>query len=359
MKKTLTAGLPGLCSSAACLALMAGTILNPNAYAQVRLLSWNSGDATVREWSGATGAYMSNVLTLVKGSGEPFTDQSDIEFDGVFFYSIAENDPRVRQYDITGRYLRDFAWLADGAGRPMASQVGFATDGRYFYTIARNDSKVRKYDLAGHYLGDVCQLEDSLQIGLATDGEFLYAIMPNDYRISKYSMTGVFLGNVPSFNRAGTPDGSNIGIAVFPPVSRYTNSPENLIVNGSFEMPALLAGRLLVPASFLAPWKTTEDFIEVWSNEQGGPAADGFQNVQILAQSASTAIWQTVPTIANADYTLTFYHTPQPGIISSLKVSADGQILGTFSEDGTALTEFKWTKSRLNFTASKIGRAHV
>jgi hypothetical protein len=319
--------------------------------AQSRLFSCSTGDATIREWNPGTGAYMSNVLHLLNGDGAPLTDQSEIEFYGCLFYSIAENDPRIRQFDITGRFLRDFAYLES------EHHVGFATDGNYFYTIARNDSTIRKYELSGHYLGDAGQLRDSRgpltsQIALATDGQFFYTIAANDWRIRRFDLTGQYVDDFTSFNRAGTPDGNNTGIAIPPPLASYTNTTENLIVNGSFEVPALLGGYFYMPADVISPWHTSEDFIEVWNNFEARPSADGRQHVEILAQSASTTIWQTVPTIANEDYALTFYHTPRPGVLSSLTVTANGQVLGTFPEDGSALTEFKWLKTKLNFTAS-------
>ena len=348
--------LLGLNSAAACLALMIGAVSGQDAYAQSRLFSWTSGDAVVREWSGSTGGYMSNVLTLVKGSGEPFTDQSDIEFDGVFFYSIAENDPIIRQYDITGRHVRDFARLVDNVGNPATSQVGFASDGKCLYTIARNSPTIRKYDLAARYIGDAGQLRDlsgpvTSQVSLATDGQFFYTIAAGDYRIRRFDLTGQFLADVVGFNRGGTPEGNNTGIALFPPLPRYTNGTENLITNGSFEVPALLGGALWVPAKVLSPWQTTEDSFEVWSDHEGGGSADGWQSIEILAQSASTTVWQTVPTIPGEDYTLTFSHTPRPGVTSSLTVAANSQVLGTYAENGSALSAFKWVKSRLNFTA--------
>jgi hypothetical protein len=183
------------------------------------------------------------------------------------------------------------------------------------------------------------------------DGQFFYTIAANDWRVSIYDLTGLFLGNVARFNRAGTPDGNNTGLAFFPPVARYTNTLENFIVNGSFELPALLGNRTYVPASVLWPWQTTEDFFEVWGSDSEGRPSDGWQHLEILAQSASTAIWQTVPTIPNEDYALTFSHSPRPGVVSSLTVTANGQVLGAFNEDGSALTELKWLKGKLNFTA--------
>lgn len=67
---------PGFRSPAAWLALVIAVALCQDSVAQSRLLSYRSGDATVREWNVTTGAYMSNVLTLLTGVGGPFTDQS-------------------------------------------------------------------------------------------------------------------------------------------------------------------------------------------------------------------------------------------------------------------------------------------
>jgi hypothetical protein len=127
-----------------------------------------------------------------------------------------------------------------------------------------------------------------------------------------------------------------------------TPNPENLVANGSFEFPLLASGaNHVVPAGELAPWQTTEDSFLIWGpvlpNEL---AADGRQHLEVVS------VWQTVTTIAGEDYRLRYYHSPRPGVDSTLSVEINGRVIRTFAENGTALTGFNWQRFRTNFTAT-------
>jgi hypothetical protein len=58
-----------------------------------------------------------------------------------------------------------------------------------------------------------------------------------------------------------------------------------------------------------------------------------------------------VPTIPGEDYSFRFYHSPRPGVDSTLTVAIDSRIVATLTETGSALTGFKWQRFRTNFTA--------
>jgi hypothetical protein len=56
--------------------------------------------------------------------------------------------------------------------------------------------------------------------------------------------------------------------AVRPVFGDPGSSWSNLVVNGSFELPALPAGtNHVVPADQLAPWQTTEGAFLIWASE--------------------------------------------------------------------------------------------
>ena len=129
--------------------------------------------------------------------------------------------------------------------------------------------------------------------------------------------------------------------------------PANLIVNGSFETPALpiSVGASHLPPDALFPWQTTDDSFEVWINEVEIRSLNGLQHLEILSHSAAVTVSQSVPTIPGEDYSLRFYHSPRPGVDSTLTVAIDSRIVATLTETGSALTGFKWQRFRTNFTA--------
>ena len=168
-----------------------------------------------------------------------------------------------------------------------------------------------------------------------------------------------FFSNIPgtpasTWNDFNTDATNNGGYVV-----ERNEDPENLIVNGSFEIPVLgPAEPRAIPASQMAPWQTTESSFELWSDGfASGPsgltyAADGRQNLEILSQSNSATISQAIATEPNKDYFFSFFHTPRPGVDSVLTVRIGSQVVGVLNESGVGLTNFHWQRFRTNFTAS-------
>ena len=131
---------------------------------------------------------------------------------------------------------------------------------------------------------------------------------------------------------------------------------QNLIVNGSFESPALAAGQnYQLAANALAPWQTTGSAFEIWVATTPPPAeggaAQGTHHTEINATDGNSTIFQTVVTVPGRDYQLAFFHSPRPMQDSSLKVSVNSQVLATFAELGSGLTNFHWQRYTTNFTA--------
>lgn len=123
---------------------------------------------------------------------------------------------------------------------------------------------------------------------------------------------------------------------------------QNLIVNGSFELPSLTSGaNHVVPANDLLPWQTLEGAFLIWVPDIPNElAADGRQHIEVVSA------WQTVPTVVGEDYRLRFYHSPRPSVDSTLSVLINGQVIRTFAESGGLLTGFDWRRFSLNFTAT-------
>jgi hypothetical protein len=146
----------------------------------------------------------------------------------------------------------------------------------------------------------------------------------------------------------------------------------NLVVNGSFETPAVNNQNNwgYYPLAQLSPWKTDAPVFEVWrdpmihTTNSSIPcnSANGKQNLEILSKSASATIqlahanvWQIVKTKPGLPYSFHFMHAPRIHQKSVLTVSLNGITVGVFNEDGTipGLTHFKWVKYTVNFIAAK------
>lgn len=204
-----------------------------------KFLTLDFGDPRVRGWDPVSGEFLGDAVSLTDG-GHPFGSNSDIEFDGQYYYTIAANDPRIRRFNQQGAFLGDFAVLTDWAG-VVTRQVGLAYDGTYFYTIAANDERVRRFDRSGNFLGDFAGLRDSAgfvrdQIGIATDGHSFYTIAANDYRVRQFTMDGLYVGDFVRLTDGGLPFGRNTGLAA-------VAAPEVL-------SPLALLGALLLLAFF-------------------------------------------------------------------------------------------------------------
>jgi len=60
---------------------------------------------------------------------------------------------------LDGNFVGDVAVLTNSIGL-VTDQTGIDTDGQYFYTISNGDSRVRKFALDGNFLGDFLNLTD-------------------------------------------------------------------------------------------------------------------------------------------------------------------------------------------------------
>jgi hypothetical protein len=131
---------------------------------------------------------------------------------------------------------------------------------------------------------------------------------------------------------------------------------QNLIVNGSFESSALAEGNYLLAPDALAPWQTTGTHVEIWVEtappSADGGAAHGTHHMEINASDGNSTVFQTLVTVPARDYQLTFYHSPRPTVDSTLDVSVNSEILVSFAETGSGLTNFHWQKYTANFTAT-------
>jgi hypothetical protein len=125
----------------------------------------------------------------------------------------------------------------------------------------------------------------------------------------------------------------------------------SIVVNGSFELPALSYGSWS-PFPSIPGWSLASGpAIEVQNHVAGNPF-DGNQFVE-LDSSAESAIFQDLPTITGVQYYLSFAFSPRPGVpVNIMGVSWDGSSVTTVSADGTGLLDTSWTVYSFTVTAS-------
>ena len=101
--------------------------------------------------------------------------------------------------------------------------------------------------------------------------------------------------------------------------------------------------------------------IEVWNESATSyEAADGDGFVELNTDDSNTfddasSISRTVNTVDGATYDLDFQFSPRPGYdadVCQFEVIVDGEVLGTYSVDGTGNTSLEWTGDAVSFTGT-------
>lgn len=127
----------------------------------------------------------------------------------------------------------------------------------------------------------------------------------------------------------------------------------NIVINGSFEDPAIQYSALL-PDSEVTGWKLAKGTVIEVQNSANGPAKSGSQYVE-LDSSESSAITQTIPTTPGSTYMLSFSFSPRPGYDGTenlLDVRWGDELVAYLRTNGAGLTTTKWYTYRYALTAS-------
>ena len=125
----------------------------------------------------------------------------------------------------------------------------------------------------------------------------------------------------------------------------------NIVVNGSFELPALSNPSWALFDSIPGWSLASGPYIEVQNHVAGSPF-DGNQFVE-LDSTAESAIFQDLPTLAGVQYYLSFAFSPRPGVdVNSMGVSWNGSSVTTVNATGTGLLDTSWTVYNFTVTAS-------
>jgi len=125
----------------------------------------------------------------------------------------------------------------------------------------------------------------------------------------------------------------------------------NIVVNGSFELPALSNPSWSLFDSIPGWSLASGPYIEVQNHVAGNPY-DGNQFVE-LDSTAESAIFQDLPTLTGVQYYLSFAFSPRPGVpVNSMGVSWNGSSVTTVNATGTGLLDTSWTVYNFTLTAS-------
>src|SRR3990167_3363739 len=145
------------------------------------------------------------------------------------------------------------------------------------------------------------------------------------------------------------------------------NQTGNLILNGGFETPDVpTGGWAIYPDASLTSWTVESGAgLEIQDHAAGNP--HGGNQLAELDSNNSSAISQTLATVAGQQYRLTLWYSPRPGnpagdntIGTLVKVVSDDTILvnDTIGVAATGDSNTTWTKYTYNFfatdTATKV-----
>jgi len=235
--------------------------------------------------------------------------------------AVVESDGTVRLLDLNANELKRFV---DIQGK--ISQIIFSPDGQQLAAVGK-DSTIRLLNLNGKELYKSPNFEKTIsQLIFRPDGQQL-AIVENDGTIHLLNLNNTTWETLPD---KVSPDHNDLG------TSRITFSSDGrlLVALGhSGEFFPLERGNIslteLKSHKQLVKFKGAENsFSSINLNTQGS-----------LLASADSDIGDPIPNIYVWDMSgrlLTTFKDQQPGKVTSISLSADGSLLATLSEDGTA-----------------------
>jgi hypothetical protein len=119
------------------------------------------------------------------------------------------------------------------------------------------------------------------------------------------------------------------------------SSAINLVVNGSFEAPAISPGSYAIFTSIPGWTSTMGDGIEIQNNVAGSPF-DGNQHVELDSNNPSN-MYQDIATSIGGSYLLSFGYSPRAGVADNrIEVYWDGSLLDTLNLSGVGNPNTVW-----------------
>ncbi len=257
-------------------------------------------------------------------------------------------------------YYPSYLFKADGtpATQPSIDFVANAADPATNLAITTPDAAaVSRVTLVK--VGSVTHSFDMdqrfLELPFTKSGSTVTASLPANVNETPPGFYMVFV-----INAAGVPSQAkivNIRVApAAPPPPPPPPPPTNVVVNGSFETNSVPNGGRAV-VSDLSGWSNPGSGVEVWRGYQGYLAADGASLVEVDADgSRSNRVEQVIPTTVGRTYTLSFAHSPRPGVSSTsnrFDVYWNNTRVARINRNGKGLAQTSW--QTMTFTVTGTG----
>lgn len=142
-------------------------------------------------------------------------------------------------------------------------------------------------------------------------------------------------------------------LALIAPLASHAAA--NLVVNGSFENPGVAADSWAVFPG-LPGWAASSSGVEI-RNQHVGTAFDGANFAELDTHGASSNSWisQTIGTVANKVYSLSYYFAPRMGTDAStndISVSWNGGLLTTNAGADSFTGDHSWVKYTFKVTGT-------
>jgi Protein of unknown function (DUF642) len=127
---------------------------------------------------------------------------------------------------------------------------------------------------------------------------------------------------------------------------------QNIVVNGSFEQPAIAADSFQIFSPSIPGWTDTSGCgIEIQSGVAGAPS-NGAQLVELDSNCSSTIV-QTLSTQPGLSYVLRFDFSARPGVTDNhVQVKWGGAVVADLTANGSSLSNTQWTTHLVPVTAT-------
>ncbi len=254
----------------------------------------------------------------------------------------------------------NFAWSHDGVGNPGDQTTGLPENWDMFLGSTEDT-------IPG---GERVWFRENIQNGyIPFTGE------NTDQNVSAEIYCGSDVLNYDNWEFIDTVAGENYYCVAFnvPTERPYSCNPdENLIANGSFEIPNVSAGTYsIVPdinedissaLEWLVAWSTPQTGgllgLEIQDHVAGDPATGSGDQFAELDGDHPVTIAQTIATQPGETYTLSFKYSPRAGRDANdnmIEVKADGSVLGAaLAVDGTPYANTVWDTYTRTFVADDV-----
>ena len=223
-----------------------------------------------------TGTTFSTAAQATSADGE-----SDIGWDGTYFWLLERGNARVYKYNASGVYQgSNFSVYAQDP-QPM----GIVCVGSDFYISGETNHKISKYNSSGVFQSDwSVPAPRHFVRAIAYDGTYLWLLSNYMQTVNKYSLAGVYQNVSFSVSNAGTNlhglawDGTHFWLAERTTDKLFQYTAAGVYTGFSFSL----------ASQGTSPYGVTWDGSALWTVDNSSSAAFKYQNQIGVVNQAST-----------------------------------------------------------------------